>query len=45
MDIQAIVEESEERLTEQQIDDIIDVIEKTLPALEVPEEVDEEVDE
>jgi len=46
IDIQTIVEESEERLTEQQIDEIIDIIEESLPApapaVIVPEETPEE---
>lgn len=44
VEIQVIVEESEERLSEEQMRDLIDIINKTLPPLPSEEEEEEGVD-
>lgn len=38
VDIQAIVEESEERLTEKQIEEMLDIVDSTVPPLPKNEE-------
>jgi hypothetical protein len=41
VEIQAIVEESEERLSEEQIDEILNIVETTLPAVPGTDETED----